>query len=149
MVVLLARENISLWQPITNKTCGETSLGKAYWRQDGQSASCSYCGSMSTEELLECLSAIPKLDFSLADSSSKVYIARYPHAGACPEPPTVCNCSVKVGGGPIKFRTYHLFDGARTMEEAEHIWYRVRVECQRSWNELTAKMRNHNVRNDY
>lgn len=132
----LAREMVEEWAPITNKNC------KGYgWKRDGQSASCGYCGSMSVEEVIECLSAVPRVTFELADSGYKVYIDRYPHAGDCPKLPTACYCTVKIGGGPIKFYSWHLFDGGRSREEAEALWRVILVECRHTHNELMARMR--------
>lgn len=131
--MILARESIATWKPITNKNCAG-----ATWIPNGNSFSCSNCGSMSSEELIECLNASPVEEFSMADSGYKVYLGRYRHAGEC-EPK--CPCDKKNGGGPIKFYSWHLFDGDTPRETAVYLWTRIRVECNRSYRELIERMK--------
>lgn len=59
------------------------------WKRNGRSWSCGYCGSMSIEELRECMDAVPPLSFELNDHRNKIYVSRYPHAGDCP---IYCEC---------------------------------------------------------
>ncbi len=141
--MLMAREQMDYWKPITNKNCFNPHH-QGIWVPNGKSFSCSWCGSMSTEEVLECLTATPPVGFSQADNPGKVYIERYPHAGDCVTSESEdisCSCKDAMGGGPIKFYSWHLFDGVRAPEEVQVLWYRIRVECERSWRELTERMR--------
>lgn len=90
---LLAREQHETWHPITTPQCaGVSRFGPTVWRENGLSWSCSYCGSMSSEEFIECFRN-PDLLFSLNDRRDKVYIDRYPHAGDCGNHCMTCRMS--------------------------------------------------------
>lgn len=112
------------------------------WRRNGRSWSCSYCGSMSVDELRECLGAVPPLRYDLNDRRDKVYIDRYPHAGDCPTSEgSHCVCDVKRGGGPIKFYLRHLYDDGIEEDERQSLYMRLMAECTRSRSELMARWR--------
>ena len=120
----------------------EAFNGQPGWHRNGRSWSCSYCGSMSVDELRECLDAVPPLDYSLNDRRDKVYVNRYPHAGDCEQGPNGgCLCDVLRGGGPIKFYLRHLWEGGIEEDERQALYQRLMAECTRSWGELMARLR--------
>lgn len=160
-----ARERREEWAPISNRICvGEAKASRwgtvpLTWSENGQSASCSWCGSMSSEEVLECLDLpYEEVRFSTADNPWKFYLTRYNHAGDCiPFTTTTehpgggktirhaCACEVKRGGGPIKFYAQHLADGARPEDEFERLLLRIRVraaeDSRRFQGDLDKRMR--------
>lgn len=121
------------------------------WQKNGQSWSCSFCGSMSIEELQECFEAVPPLMFELNDRHDKVYVNRYHHAGDCPVPYTEtnehggsftmapCSCSIKQGGGPIKFMMPHLWD-IEDEAERQAPYRHLMAECVRSHETFMANI---------
>ena len=75
-----ARDRVDEWLPPDNTYCQgvlrQWGMGPLEWSRNGQSYSCSMCGSMSVEELLECLDG-PEIEFSINDHGNKVYVRRY------------------------------------------------------------------------
>ncbi|KKN01597.1 hypothetical protein LCGC14_1126170 [marine sediment metagenome] len=140
-----ARDRVDEWLPPDNTYCQgvlrQWGMGPLEWSRNGQSYSCSMCGSMSVEELLECLDG-PEIEFSINDHGNKVYVRRYSHAGDCPpvDDNSECFCDVRRGGGPIKFYLRHMRDGGRSEEEQLGIYSRVKVANVRSWERLTKSM---------
>lgn len=130
--------HIDSWLPITNEYCNSVDrsvfkFGAPVWRKEPMSGSCTYCGSMSTEELLNCMESLPRPRITISDKGNKLYIDRYPHAGYCILPydnktangnsmsSPGCSHPPTITGGPIKYYMHHLWDGNRSETERKRI----------------------------
>ncbi len=157
---MLAREQVETWLPPDNMHCLEGTRQVFHdeakmptWKKhdDEQSPGCSYCGSMSVEELLETIDAGNIVEMS--DKGYKAYVRRYKHPGPCSYPyheeneqggsvtSHGCGCDPRgKGGGPIKFYLWHLLDGGRDAVFHDRLALRLRVLSAESYRRLVETM---------